>query len=517
MLVSCAPMPSHHRLARLLPLCLAVSAAYAADAPASFVTSAETRPAAFEMSWTPLRLPNGDRSALFGGSYLVAVNEDWGFGPSVYGAARGNYGGVFAAGLTAQRRWRLSGDSHLALGLYAGAGGGLSSEQIRYGGGLMLRPELSLRTQVGNWYSGLALSHVRFPSGNVKSSSIALVLGRSDSFASFAPSDAGRLGRSSGRSGMGFDEIALSAGVYLPRKGAKTRSGQPSARRMYTAGADLRQYLAPGSWWGLEASGAAKGGADGYMEILGTAGQDWALGTPNLRAGLHVAAGLGGGGNVATGNGWLLRAGPSLRWLAPWGGSVRLEGGWLRSASGGFSAPYGRLSLALPLERRARDDSFWQLEEGVVRTQTFYAAVQQLPSMSYKNGSSASIGQIGLLMTRELKPWLYGAAQAGSAAFGKAGAYSYGLFGLGLQTPLWANQWRAGAELLVGAAGGGGVAVGGGAVMQMEAWGQWEGRGDWDRLRLRAGLGQWRTMKAGTQSSAVYSLAVGYAFGTMAP
>jgi hypothetical protein len=316
---------------------------------------------------------------------------------------------------------------------------------------------------------------------------------------------------------MGFDEIALSAGVYQPRKGAKTRSGQASARRLYTAGADLRQYLAPGSWWGLEASGAAKGGADGYMEILGTAGQDWALGTPNLRAGLHVAAGLGGGGNVATGNGWLLRAGPSLRWLAPWGGSVRLEGGWLRSASGGFSAPYGRLSLALPLERRSRADSFWQLEEGVVRTQTFYAAVQQLPSMSYKNGSSASIGQIGLLMTRELQPWLYGAAQAGSAAFGKAGAYSYGLFGLGLQTPLWAQHWRAGAELLVGAAGGGGVAVGGGAVMQAEAWGQWEGKGDWDRLRLRAGLGQWRTMKAGTQSSPVYSLAVGYAFGTMAP
>lgn len=509
------PSLSRSSVCHLLLCCLALPV-WAAETP-SFVTSADTRPSAFEMSWTPLRLPNGDRSALFGGSYLVAVNENWGFGPSVYGAARGNYGGVFAAGLTAQRRWRLAGNTYLATSLYAGAGGGLSSSEIRYGGGLMLRPEISLRTDVGDWYSGVGLAHTRFPSGNVKTTSLALVLGRSDHFASFAPGDAGRLGRSATRMGMGFDEIAMSAGVYQPRKGSKTRTGSPAAGRLYTAGADVRQYLTPGAWWGLEASGAAKGGADGYMEILGTAGQDWAIASTPLRAGVHVGTGLGGGGNVNSGNGWLMRAGPSLRWLAPWGGNVRLEGGWLRSTSGGFSAPYGRLSLALPLERRARAESELQMDEGVVRTQTFYASAQRLPSMSYKNGSQASIGQIGLLMTRELKPWLYGAAQAGSAAFGKAGAYSYGLFGLGLQTPLLAQQWRAGAELLVGAAGGGGVAVGGGAIMQGEVWGQWEGRGDWDRLRLRAGIGQWRTMKDSTQSSAVYSLAVGYAFGTMTP
>ena len=141
----------------------------------------ETRPAAIEANWTPLRLPTGKRIALLGGSYLMAIDEDWGFGPSVYGAAKGNYGGVFTVGLTAQRRWRLGQNTHLAASLYAGAGGGLSSSEVRFGGGLMLRPELSLRTEAGAWYSGVALSHVSFPSGNVKGSSIGFVLGRAAS------------------------------------------------------------------------------------------------------------------------------------------------------------------------------------------------------------------------------------------------------------------------------------------------------------------------------------------------
>lgn len=505
----------------LLPLLVLGAAAQAqADTTLARPGFLQAQPAAFEANWTPLRMPTGERVALLGASYMVAMNEDWGVGPSFYGAAKGNFGGLFTVGFTGQRRWRLGPHLHAAASLYAGAGGGLSSDQVRYGGGLMLRPELSLRSEWGAWYGGIALAHTRFPSGNVRGSSLGLVLGYSDGFLSYAPRDAGRPVKSSRRSGLGVDEIALTVGSYQPRKSARSRSGQP-ARRIGKAGAALRQYVTEGAWWGLEAAGAASGGADGYMEVLATLGEDYGLGSPRLRAGWHVAAGLGGGGDVDTGNGWLVKAGPTLRWKTPWGPSLHLDAGLMGSVTGSFRSSYARLSLGLPL-----DEGFgrgWGLDDnsGQVRLQTVYASLMHLPKVRFKNGRKEDVGHLAMVMSRDLGPHLYGVAQAGSAAFGSAGAYSFGLFGLGLQSQPLTQPWaqllgspRVGAELLVGAAGGGGIDIVGGATAQAEAWAQWS-FGQEERLRLRVGAGQWRTLRGRTQSTPLLNISLGYAFGTV--
>lgn len=507
-----APRALFHALA---PLLLALPAWAQGDGPSPLPRPVflQAQPAAFEASWTPLRLPTNERIALLGASYLVAMNEDWGVGPSFYGAAQGNYGGIFTVGFSAQRRGRLSQHLHWAASLYAGAGGGLSSEQVRFGGGLMLRPELSLRAETGNWYWGVSAAHTRFPSGNVKGSSLGLVLGYSDGFMSYAPGDAGRRASGYKRSGLGFDEIALSVGRYKPHSSARSRSGAPAAS-MGKAGAVLRQYVTEGAWWGLEAAGAASGGADGYMEVLATLGEDYALGAPRLRGGWHVAAGLGGGGDVDTGNGWLVKAGPTLRWKSPWGPSLHLDAGLMGAATGKFKSGYARLSLAVPLDEAIGRDGPFGDRDGVVQTQTVHASLQHLPKLRFKNGREESVGHIVMLLTRELGPHLYGTAQAGSAAFGSAGAYSFGLFGLGAQTrPLWGGA-RLGAEVLVGAAGGGGVAVAGGAVAQAEAWAQWS-LGSEQRWRLRTGVGQWRSLRGETQSSSLVNVSLGYAFGAL--
>jgi hypothetical protein len=486
------------------------------DAGSSPMRAAAIRPAAVEASWTPLRLPDGGRIALAGFSYLLALDDDWGVGPSVYGAAQGGHGGIFTMGLSAQRRWRLGTSTHLAAGLSVAAGGGLSSNVLHFGGGLMLRPEISLRTEFGDWYAGLTLAHVRFPSGNIGDSSVGLVLGRSVDFHSFAPTDSGRRGSSSQRSGVGFDEILLFGGAYRPDAGSRDRLGRPSSGKIGTAGGEGRQYIADGSWWGLEAAGATQGGADGYMEVFASAGQDWALSEqllPGLRLGGRLAVGLGGGGNVDTGSGWMWRAGPSLRWQTPWGPSLHLDAGWSAAVGGAFSASYLRLSLGLPLEGRSVPGVSGVGYDGTVRTQQLFGSIQQLPDVLFKDGSRAPVTQLAMMMTRELSPSVYGIAQAGSAAFGHAGAYSFGLFGLGLQTatPL-PGRLRAGAEAMIGAGGGGGVAVGGGTIAQLEVWLQ----RDWDRLRLRAGLGQWRSLNDSAQSSPLFNLSLGYAYGVLA-
>ncbi len=494
-------------LMALLPACVLATPD---DVP--FKGLSTVRPATVEANWTRMKMPDGGRTAFASLSYMMAYDDDWGFGPGFYGTAKGNYGGIFTVGFTGQRRWRLSSNTHLAASLYVGAGGGLSSSEMRFGGGLMLRPELSLRTETGPWYTGIGVSQIRFPSGNVKSGvGLAFTVGRSMDFVSFSPEDAGKPGRAGRRSGLGFDEIALTGGFEKPRPSSRNRSGQPYAGKVGKAGAELRQYVADGSWWGVEASGAAKGGVDGYMEILGQIGQDWPLfGSPRLRVGGQLGAGLGGGGNVDTGNGWMLRAGPTLRWITPWGPSVRLDAGYTHAPSGAYSAPYVRAVLAMPLDRTPTligDDP-----GGTVRVQQLGASVLHLPRVRFKNRPDESITHLAVSMSREFSPRVYGTAQAGSAAVGSAGAYSFGLFGLGVQSdPLW-GRMRVGAEWLVGAAGGGGVKVGGGAVTQAEVWAQWELA---ERLRLRAGVGQFRTVKGSDQSSQLTHLQLSYAFGTL--
>ena len=471
------------------------------------------RPAAVEANWTSMKMPDGGRTAFASMSYLMAFDDDWGFGPGVYGTAKGNYGGIFTVGFTGQRRWRLSANTHVAASLYVGAGGGLSNAQTRFGGGLMLRPELSLRTENGPWYTGIGVSQIRFPSGNVKSGvGLAFTVGRAMDFASFSPGDAGLPARAGRRTGMGFDEIALTAGFEKPRPSSRTRSGTPHSGKVGKAGGELRQYIAEGSWWGVEAAGAAKGGVDGYMEVLGQIGQDWAVfGTPRLRVGGQLAGGLGGGGNVDTGNGWLLRAGPTLRWITPWGPTLRLDSGVTYAPSGAYTAPYVRAVLAMPLDRTptliGRDPG------GTVRVQQLGASVLHLPRVRFKDGRKEAVSHLAVSMSREFSPHVYGTAQAGSAAAGSAGAYSFGLVGLGLQSaPLAGGSTRIGAEWLAGAAGGGGVQVGGGAVTQAEVWAQWQLA---ERLRLRAGLGQFRTLRGNDQSSPLAHLQLSYAFGTL--
>ena len=490
----------------------------AAEATKEVLTQTELHPTAFEMNWSPITMPTGQKTALLGAHYMVAIDEDWAIGPAAYGAAQGQFGGLFTVGANVQRRWRLGRNWHLAANLYAGAGGGVSSDKVRAGGGLMLRPELTLRREFGDWYAGVGISHITFPNGNgnIKDTGIAFTVGRSDNLLSFSPSSSGKLGRSLYRTGMGFDELSLSGGLEKPRGGSATRSGVPLTNRKAKAGADLRQYVDDGSAWvGFEASGAAAGGHDGYMEILANVGKDWGIGSERLRLGMQASVGLGGGGDMDTGSGWLVRVGPTLRWITPWGPTLRLDAGYMKAPWGNYDSFQVRGSVAIPLDKNARLPKANTPEIGTVRAQTWFLNTPYFKNFTFKDGSRESVTGLGMGLTRDLSgPW-YGVAYAGSAALGKAGAFSYGMFGVGAQTRNW-NGIRFGAEALVGAAGGGGVQVGGGAVSQGELWAQWEGTGK-DRLRVRLGVGQWRTLRGERQSTPMVNLNIGWAFGALGP
>ena len=49
--------------------------------------------------------------------------------------------------------------------------------------------------------------------------------------------------------------------------------------------------------------------------------------------------------------------------------------------------------------------------------------------------------------------------------------------------------------------------------MQVEGYAQWALA---EHLRLRAGVGQWRSLRGSGQSSPIFNVGLGYAFGTLA-
>lgn len=457
------------------------------------------------LSFERTRLAGGERMGLMGATLLFGLAGDWWLGPAVYGAATGERGGWFVGGAELQRRWRL-GDGTLAAGLYVGAGGGNS---VPMGGGLLLRPALSAWHPLGPLQVGLAWSALRAPAGTLASQQLALLLAWDGRFRHAEAARAGLGGQSREASGLGIDRLVgtatryglrtpVHAGWQVDLVGARMERSWPSS-------------LAGSRWrWGLETAGAAGGSAGGYMEILASAGWDAPLGLPGLRGGARMALGLGGGGGVPTGGGAIgklslgvgLDLGPRV--------ATGIELGRVQAADVATRGHTTQWWLALALEPGPGADG---LRRGRLARTEWTATAQHYRHAARRAGPARALDTIGLKIARPLGDRLYGTVQAHSAWAGDAGAYGVGLVGAGLVSGWQAEPWRAGAELLVGAAGGGNVASGGGAIVQGLGWLAF---GIGDDLELRVGAGALRARREGL-STPILELAISRAFAQLAP
>jgi hypothetical protein len=453
------------------------------------------------LGFESVRLPQGERLGLVGGSLLFDIGGDWGVGPAIYGAATGRRGGFFVGGVELQRRWALAPGLSIATGLYAGGGGGGGAP---VGGGLMLRPAVTLLKDLGeSLQAGVSLSSVRFPSGLISSTQLGLTLAWRSEFVHFAPASGSTVRTASlaasalptqRAAGLGFERIALLGGNY--RLDAVDNT---AARPLHTAGARAeRRSNVDGFVWGLEAAGAVQGGAAGYMELTGTTAftiAPLAEVAPSWRLGVRFHAGLAGGGGIDTGGGLIGKAAATTEMRVGPGLTLGAEYGLVRTR-GALRARQAQLWLALDLEPDldARGDSGAHL----VRSE-WVGALQHHTGERRTDGTRRVLDTIGLKLNRYLGDHFYLTGQAYSAFAGGAGAYSAGLVGAGLATAP-DRPWRAGAELVVGAAGGGGVQTGGGAVAQGLLWAGWTPttHNEW-----RLGIGRSRSFRGGTGSPLV--------------
>lgn len=412
-------------------------------------------PASIVLGTEAVRLPRSERMGLVGVSYLLELQPGWHVGPSLYGAATGQRGGLFTWGAEVQRRWRFGERWSARAGLYVGGGGGASAP---VGGGLMLRPHVDAMVDLGGWQLGLSASHVRFSGGAIESSQLGLVLSIDDRFSYARPGHGGRSAAAPGGRGLAIDRLELLVGSHRPREDR----GQGS---FGTLGLRLEHDLGPHFVASVEAAAAVSGQADGYMEVLAGMGV-YPLVLPQLAVGARLAVGLAGGGGAGTGGGIVAKASLAARWRVAPGWSVQLEAGRSKARDGRFGGRNIQLALAVPLAGVADDSGRRTLHE----TEWSFNALRYLRA-SRKAAPAQPLTLLGLGFSRALTPHAYVSGQAHSAVAGGAGAFSVALVGAGLRTGLgFMPGVSVGVEALVGAAGGGGVATAGGVVVQPAAW-----------------------------------------------
>jgi hypothetical protein len=466
-------------------------------AQAGVDTGWRDKPAFGRIGYETITLPGDEKMGLVGLSYLVQPTEGLCVGPAVYGAASGQRGGFFTIGAEAALCTRVYGPLNVVAGLYAGGGGGAAAPQ---GGGLMLRPHVDLMWDFGPLRAGVSWSKVYFPNGDIDSDQLGVVVDVPMSFG-YLPAGSRSLSSWGGqRSGMGFDRFIAVAGVYAPRSDTLGSSGAPLPSHIGYVGARAEAQLLPALYIGLEANGAASGGVDGYAEILGTLGSDVALGDGGVRLGGRVALGMGGGGDMPTGGGLLGKAALDLIVPLSRDFSLGLEAGWAYAPQGDFNAPFGSLALRWAL------DPLPGMAPTRVR-QEWSAGAEMFFDAARKDGSERDMQSVNFKYTRFVGENLYLTGQVQSAYQGGAGGFSVGLFGIG---GLWrsGDGLLAGAEMLAGAAGGGGVDTGSGAVIKPMAYAGWELT---PATSLRLGAG-WIKAPNGQLSSPVLDLSVVFAF-----
>ncbi len=418
-----------------------------------------------------------DDMGLVGFHYLVDFRPGWYAGIGGFGSVSGDRGGFLTGGLTGGYQKKLMEDLRLDVGLFIGGGGGGAPQ----GDGLMLRPYAGLVFDLDPVRLGVGYSRVDFPETDIKSDNVAVSI--DFPFTSYlssgrnGPADSALDGFGAGmeNSNAGFvrQEFLLKLRSYHPGSNVVDTMALPDDQRIDLVGVQFRHFLNDGAYALVEAMGSYQGDADGYAEIQFGAGYQIPLTSDaRLKLNLSLALGAGGGGMVAGGGGGIARAEAGFEYrLSPscfvaagggyfdsFDGSMQgvIVGGEIGHSMDNFGAGFGTRSGG------PNDVLIWNRWR-LRAAQLTYVGPER--KVSADDGKEMQL--VGAKIDRLLDDRFYLTGQAASAYAGDAGGYAVGLVGLGFQSAeIDGRPLRMFAEMLVGAAGGGGIAVGEGAIWQ---------------------------------------------------
>ena len=462
-----------------------------------------SKPATVKLGFESIKLPAGQSMGMVGTTYLIEALPGIYLGPAGYGAISGQHGGFFTAG--GEIDWQKTLVSRLSFqtGLYAGGGGGGGSWSNLWGGGLMLRPHADLLWDFGGIKAGITASRVSFSQGgNVHSNQLGVTLAVDTNFNYTSPGYVAHQSDITGRQGFGFDRVIATAGSYFPVSGANKNDGTPLPNHIAYAGTRLEQFINPNLYWGIEGAGAASGGVAGYAEFLSTFGIEKKIFT-NTTIGSRVSLGMGGGGGVSVGGGFLAKAATYLTYDLTDALHLNVEGGYAAAPDGNFRAGFASGNVVLDLDHpfKAREAPRTTENEFIVGSARYFNAKPKL-------SDDHSIDLVTIQLNRYLSDSLYLTGQLYSAYNGNAGSYAAGLLGVGCRSAPVLTNLVVGAEMLMGVAA---VHAGGNTVVQPMAFVEYK----WTKeLGLNVSAGQVRSW-SGELNTTVLNVGLSFDYGAV--
>lgn len=468
--------------------------------PTSFATEGTIhRSAYFRETVEQVVLPGDETMGMLGSSYLVETLPNLYAGGAAYGAVTGHRGGFFTVGGEVAWHKKIVSSWALESGLYVGGGGGGGATAL-VGGGLMLRPHVDVLWTAGDYRAGVTASVVSFPTGQISSNQWGVVFSADTQFRQRDPFFSSDEMESTQRGGVGFDRVHAVMGVYqgqvFAQQGVRSTIGLVGFR--------MEQMQTRNRYWGIEAAGAASGGAAGYAEFLATVGAEQTL-AADLTLGVRAAAGMGGGGAVSVGGGQLYKLGAYASVHLNRSMQFEMEGGQAVAPDGLLNTRYAIANVILDL-----DHPFAETE--VVNTDRYewLGGTCRYLSTAHRDGVNSTMDVVSLKVNRYLDETLYLSGQAHSAYGGKEGGYSVGLFGVGLHTPTLWERLSLGGEMLLGAAGGGGVESSGGAIVAPNVFAEWQLN---ELFSMRLNTGRVKSL-GGALNTQTVDLSINFSYAT---
>lgn len=430
------------------------------------------RPSLVRATYEQIDLPDNETMGLLGTNYLLHLNRNIYAGLGIYSAVSGKRGGFFTGGLEAGFKTKMGKLWELDAGLFVGGGGGGAAPQ---GGGLMIRPHVGLQYKTAIGKIGLQFSQVDFPDGDIKSKQLSLSYEKAFTTL-FSPHWLQEKRVSSydhqtiRKLRPATQDLSAIIQSYNLPVGTLNVDGQVQDKNMSLVGIEWDYFLNDTTFFRLQPLGALGGDSDGYASLLMGLGYRYKL-TNNTSVKVAASIGASGGGRLSTGGGFTADAAVNLQHHFNNGLLIGLRAGVVGAPDGDFEAkslgllvgysdqaPSNRKFTAADVKPR-----HWRLRA----THQTYRPRGDTSRKFSTTPDTRNVHLFGLQTDLFINNNVYLSGQAIGAYDGGAGGYAAGLVGAGYVTPLWKNsRLLLNTELLVGAAGGGGLAVGDGLVSQ---------------------------------------------------
>ncbi len=435
----------------------------------------------FRATYESLGLPKGEKMGLMGATLLFDVNSHLRVGGGAYGALSGQRGGFITLGAAAELYQQIWQQFELNAGIFVGAGGGRGGFTLQ-GGGLMLRYHAGAQWNLGDLGGiGAGVSYVDFPDGVIHS--FQPYISYSYPFSVLALPGWVDLPetqlRSRRRVHLAEQEFSVVYRRYNIPAGVLADNGATQYRTIGLAGVEWSRYLNNHIFVKVESAGAMQGKSNGYMQILFGAGYRQRI-TDSTWLKLSGAFGPAGGGNVATGGGVLLDVQLTLQQKLGEHLFAEAGVGYVRSPGASFKARSVSAMLGYHLfSPNADRTSVRMVDLGGFDAKHFRIRlvnqryIQDAPNWR-NHHANLNVDLLGFQADYFITDSLYLSGQGIGAYKGMAGGYMTGLVGGGVRLPVFGSPLFVEGDVLVGAAGGGGLDVAGGLVWQADASIGWQ-------------------------------------------